>query len=487
MKHVFETLVTLYTKSGRKDKSSLIEKNKDNDKLLKLLSLSMDDYYVYGVSEATFEKIIQKSEFFYNQEQLKSIFDLTSSYNDGKYDYFVNTLIPFLLEKQSPSTEVINELSKFFKDLNQIERYFYYRVIIKNLNIGLGPKTINDAIGKLLIKQYTPMLADSGIEKFEKWTFTDDKPKYLCDTKINGLRLTLFINIKSNDIEIKTRSGQRFFYFEDYLKKYWLSKEEIKKNILDIMKYQNDKIDESKSSANKFSDVLAIDCELQHKDKTWESSISVINLKEIEIYGSPLEEEPLFYLHCFDIVDEKPFLPENFEKQLPTLPQTERRIALEKFINSLHKCEASTIFKLTECPLIEDDLSLVEQQAKKNVQNGFEGAVVKHPDVQYVCKRGSHWLKIKDIQTYDGTIVDILPGDKSGKYNNVAGKIIVKVNIAGKELSGSVGSGFKESDRIKLMSERDKLIGKTVEFSILGKTVKDNFQSGVFKCLRMDK
>jgi len=487
LRNTFETLVKLYTISGRKDKAKLISENKQDLKLQEFFKIAMDNYICFGVSETSFKDILSDNEYFYKPNEMSALFANTNSeYKMDHFETFIKDVIPCLIENQVPSTDVLTKLKEFFRKLNPIERYFYYRAIIKNLNIGIGPKTINEALGALLIKQYTPMLADSGIEKFDKWEF-EKEPEYMVDTKINGLRLTIFSNVENRTCQIFTRSGRRFEYLEEYLNKNWLSKDEVIAKLKDSMTHQNELIDRYNTKANKFKDVLVLDMELQHRDKTWESSISVINLNEIDIYPDPFDQIPMFYLHCFDVVDGTPFFPENFNVQCETLQVRHRREALEKLITSLPSCLASNVFKLSDCQLVEGDLSRVEELAKKYIANGFEGAVVKHPNSMYICERKYCWLKIKDIQTYDGVIESILPGDKSGKYANVASKIIVRTTINGQEIKGSIGTGFKDDVRKHLMENQNQLIGTWVEFTVLGKTVKDNFQSGVFKQFRPDK
>ena len=490
LKKAFEIMLKIYSTRGRNDKTTLVKESKDNGILHKLFQLGMDQYLSYGISEKSFQTFIDKSQLYKKPDELNLLNTDDIKYSYDKYLKFKSDLIPYLLEVQSPSSEVLEKLESFFKDLNPIEKYFYYRIIIKNMNLGIGPKSINKAINTLLIKQYTPMLADSGIEKFDKWSWgPGQKKEYYVDTKINGLRLSIFIDVKTYDIEIRTRSGRRFKTLEDYLMKNWVTQTNVKEAIEVARKKQEDLF--GRIGIKLFdTDKLVLDCELQHEDKTWESSISVINLKEIEIYedDNNADEVPLFFLHLFDITTSEPFEPDNFGSKIVTLTFSKRRKILETFIKYMcpktHKPDR--LFKITECNLL-GDLSDVEKLAKKYIENGFEGAVVKKPDSIYWAGRGPEWLKIKDIVTYDGTIEEILPGEPTGKYNNTAGKLRVKATINGKEITGTCGSGFKESDRDMLWNNKESMIGKTVEFTVLGKTVKDNFQSGIFKHLRIDK
>jgi len=478
--HPIQIISQIYATSGRKAKADIIKANYTNENFLKFLKYAMDDANVYGISETSFEGILRKEEFYLDSLIVGNLNHNALEWNDTKFDTFINTLIPYLLSKRTHSKEVIETVKEFFYEgLNPLERYFYYRCIIKNLAISIGGKTINDCVKKILIEMYQPMLADSGLEKFEKWVFEGD-PLYMVDTKINGLRLTLHINRDFSDMTIKTRSGQRFYFLEDYFKSTWLNKEEVQASLLKTMEYETELLGHKPNSI-----CISTDCELQHKDKTWESSISIINKDDVEVYDFA-SEEPNFYLHFFDITTELPFLPENFDTEMKIgLVYEDRRKLLERFIEVANiNMKSCRLFKITDL-IKSSDLSDVEALAKKAIENGFEGAVVKHPKSYYSCKRMPCWLKIKDIKTYEGKIVDILPGEASGKYSNVAGKIKVQVTINGNELVGTCGSGFKDEDRKLLWDNKESMIGnKIVEFTILGKTVTNNFQSGIFKRFR---
>ena len=492
MKNTFETLIKIYSTSSRKAKGVIVKENSDDKKLLTLFNRGMDQYLTYGVSDKSFVDILEKEEFYIKPEQLSELDLDTLEWHDDSYDLFIGDVLPMLIETQAPSTNVIDKMKIFFKPLNVVERYFYYRIIIKNMNIGIGPKSINKEVGYILIKQYTPMLADSGMEKFDKWKFKD-KNEYLVDTKINGLRLTIFVDMETFDVEIKTRSGRHFNYFENWLKENWFNDGHGKEVFKELNDIRNKLIDrENLSSTLKDPKQLVIDTELEHRDNTWESSIAVINRDGIELYDVLEPDEPLFHLRSFDLTYGLPFEPENFNKQIETLPLRFRRELLLAFKDILVDTKIedeqyiTNIFTFTDS-IIVDNLEDVEKKAKEYITNGYEGAVVKDLEAGYICGRGVAWLKIKDITTYDGVIVEIMQGEPTGKYHNTAGKIMVKATIKGKELTGTCGSGFKEVDRNLLWNNKLGMIGRTVEFTVLGKTVKDNFQSGIFKGLRDDK
>lgn len=482
MQEILKCLSDIYNTSSRKDKEVLLSKFKDNDNMKRLLINSMSSSIVIGVSEKTFEKVIGKNEMYYKPIDEKALWNSDVYVTAIDYNHFIKCC-EFIdeqnkLEKPTASNEVISRLIGLFNGISPIERYWYYRMFIGNLNIGVGPKSVNKIFGPI-IEQYTPMLADSGIEKFDKWTFNNNQKEYYVDTKIDGLRLTTFFY--PNDIIVKTRSGKRFWPLELFFKEHLLKDNYIQHFINAI----------NPEFSNKCNDTnlgFAIDSEILGLDETWESSVSLVNVDKLSVTKLDENENdiPAFHLLCFDLINLNPFKPENFNKQVPTLPYYRRRELLEYFVNSMPDKLPFKFFKLTnvsKCMTLEE----AQIKAQQYIDNGFEGAVVKHPTHQYICDRKNVWLKIKDIQTFDGIITDVLPGEASGKYNNMASKLLVKVNMKGQEIIGTIGTGFKDEDRKYLWDNKNEVIGKVVEFTVLSKTVNDNFRSGVFKGLRVDK
>lgn len=471
-------LSDLYSTSGRKAKEEIITRYKNNDKLKKVLEYSMSSDVVLGISEKSFEKILDKSEFFYTPEQEAYLWtdDLDWSKTDSHFDSLKDIIEHILIQPTpTPNNAVIESIKNVFDDCNRVERYWFYRMFIQNLNIGIGPKLVNKVFGPL-IHQYTPMLADSGIEKFDKWEPTDE---YYVDTKIDGLRLTLFFTPDS--IRVKTRSGKRFWPLEVYFNEHLLHH----KYITEFIKAING---EFIRDANDDTLGFAIDSEILDSAGTWEATVSLVNVNNLEV--TKLDENdksvPAFYLKCFDLVNLNPFKPEHFNEQVKTLPYKRRRELLENFVSNVPDDLPFKFFTLTPLTIVKT-LDEAQAKAREYIDNGFEGAVVKHPTHMYICDRKHVWLKIKDIQTLDGVITDVIPGDASGKYNSMAAKLMVKVDINGTEVNGTIGTGFKDEDRKYLWENKEKVVGKIVEFTMLSKTVNDNFRSGVYKGIRIDK
>lgn len=113
---------------------------------------------------------------------------------------------------------------------------------------------------------------------------------------------------------------------------------------------------------------------------------------------------------------------------------------------------------------------------------GFEGAMVKDTTAPYAHGiRSRAWLKVKDADTTDGEIVDIVEG--SGKCAGMAGHIVVRCG----RRDVSVGTGMDEATRRSLLADRSELIGKVAEVDFQMRTPKGSLRHPVFVRVRGDK
>lgn len=114
--------------------------------------------------------------------------------------------------------------------------------------------------------------------------------------------------------------------------------------------------------------------------------------------------------------------------------------------------------------------------------DGFEGAMVKDTTSPYAHGiRSRAWLKVKDADTTDAEIVDVVEG--TGKCAGMAGHIVVR---CGRRLV-SVGTGMDNATRLTLLADRSQLIGQTAEVDFQMKTPTGSLRHPVFVRVRGDK
>jgi ATP-dependent DNA ligase len=123
-----------------------------------------------------------------------------------------------------------------------------------------------------------------------------------------------------------------------------------------------------------------------------------------------------------------------------------------------------------------------EEAFVRFISEGFEGAMVKDTSALYAHGiRSKAWLKVKDCDTTDGEIVDIVEG--SGKCAGMAGCVIVRCG----RRDVSVGTGMDDATRRELLANRSQLIGKVAEVDFQMKTPKGSLRHPVFVRVRSDK
>jgi len=123
-----------------------------------------------------------------------------------------------------------------------------------------------------------------------------------------------------------------------------------------------------------------------------------------------------------------------------------------------------------------------EEAFVRFTSEGFEGAMVKDTAAPYSHGiRSRAWLKVKDADTTDAEIVDVVEG--TGKCAGMAGHIVVR---CGRRLV-SVGTGMDNATRSALLADRSQLIGQTAEVDFQMKTPQGSLRHPVFVRVRGDK
>lgn len=103
----------------------------------------------------------------------------------------------------------------------------------------------------------------------------------------------------------------------------------------------------------------------------------------------------------------------------------------------------------------------LNRYAKDQVNAGFEGIMIKDVGAPYECKRNTFWMKWKPTITVDLEVIDVEEG--SGRNIGRLGALVCSGTDEGKEIRVNVGSGFSDSERDSLWSDRGSVIGRTVE------------------------
>lgn len=109
----------------------------------------------------------------------------------------------------------------------------------------------------------------------------------------------------------------------------------------------------------------------------------------------------------------------------------------------------------------EEGKQELQRYAKDMVNQGFEGIMIKEMSAPYECKRNTFWMKWKPTITVDLKVVGVEEG--TGRNMGRLGALVCAGTDDSKEISVNVGSGFSDADRDSLWTDRNLVIGRTVE------------------------
>ena len=286
------------------------------------------------------------------------------------------------------------------------------KVLTKRMNIGIGAKMINKAVGKELIPDPSLMLAEDDHKVLDKWG------SIVCEEKYDGVRV--ICSIEDRKPKFYTRA------FNELDSKFLTR---IANQILEL---------------SHGIDGIFFDGELTDLDRKSVSGKVTQMMK-----GSPKEsigDDLLF--NIFDVEPTK-----TIKDGKGVTVYTQRRELLEQFfkdksfenIKIAQKWEAKT----------KDELMPIYEQI---VANGGEGVIMKDPTHFYECKRSKSWIKFKEVQDCDLVVTGWYPGE--GKREGFIGGFTC-MDSSG-EYQVKVGSGFTEQDLIELSKNPNDIIGKIV-------------------------
>jgi DNA ligase-1 len=337
--------------------------------------------------------------------------------------------------------EKIKLIENTFSNLSLLAQKYAICVLNKDLKIGINTKLINRAFGEEVIKDFPIMLAHKQNER--RWN-NNFKGLLWCfyNEKIDGVRCTVKIGNNKNDINFLSREGRLLPKFVTSLIRY-----ELESN---FEMFKNMELDAEIASSH-FQNIMRI---LERKNVDANSIYLIQTTK----------------LHIFDFV------------HLKDKPLHQRVDIMESF-QTKNYTHSFNFVKFVKYYKVKADYDLISKIARKYIDCGREGIIIKHPDSLYEAKRSNFWLKFKDKNTMDLEILAIYPGEPGTKFENTLGGFVLKY----KNTRLHCGSGFSEEERDKFWKEGDSLIGKICEISYMEETKTGSLRHPVFEIIRWDK
>lgn len=328
---------------------------------------------------------------------------------------------------------VSNILSSYTFEAGEI----FKRILNKDLRCGISISTINKALGKGTVPDFNVMLAHKyDPKRVENWPV-------LVEPKLDGMRCLAKIT-PDNQVNFVSRNG---------------------KPITSISHLEADIKTLINNLWSEREHIVYLDGELTSGDNF---NISISDLRKKDTKA----ENALF--HVFDFI-----YCQELQKPDRTLPtHMNRQLTLQKLFDLSLEADVTgrvrpVVFKT--CFSDED----IRQYYEEIRDQGGEGVIIKPTDSIYEPKRSYAWMKIKDQQSEDLKVVDILEGE--GKYTGHMGKLVVDFN--GVEVK--VGTGFSDAEREALW--KNPPIGRIAEVEYHEVTPDGSLRHPRFKGFRDDK
>lgn len=313
------------------------------------------------------------------------------------------------------------------------QRKMLAKILTKRVNIGIGAKLINKALGKSLVPDPSLMLAEDDESQISKWD------QIVIEEKYDGVRVIAIV--KGNDITYFTRSFNE------------LPQRCLQKITSEIR-------------------TLLSGVQIPEPGIFFDGELTDLNRKSVSgkvtqmLKGHPADSigDDMLY-NIFDVEEVgvlesgKGVNPFYRRRHLLETMFKANRVGLivDRVIEQKNeKAELSSLVLANS--ITTDDHSLIHKTYKSLVDEGGEGVIVKSPDHLYECKRSKSWIKIKEVNDCDLIVKGWYPGE--GKREGFIGGLICEDSSG--EVKVKVGSGFTEED-LKVLSENpDGLIGKIV-------------------------
>jgi DNA ligase-1 len=400
---LFKELESLTGNGSQKSKQDLIKSNIDQE-LKYILDICFNPFVTTKLHKLPSSEILLESnhnlweDFRSLLEELK----IAPAANDNLRGRACDLISSRISEDSTEDAELRSVLMK---------------IITKRMNIGIGAKLINKALGYELIPDPSVMLATDDHEAIENWK------KIYCEEKYDGVRVIAIC--KSGEITYFTRAF----------------------NELDATCLSRITFSLKTAMINSGQGILG--------DWFFDGELTDLNRKSV----SGKVTQILRGTAPKNIDDDMLFNVFDFEETMTlnhgsgVLDYLTRRATLEKVTSFLPDNSPVVLARMWE---LDNSLEVADIY-KQIVADGGEGVICKSNSI-YECKRSKSWIKLKEVNDCDLLVTGWYPGE--GKREGYIGGFIC-TDLSGK-LNVKVGSGFTDNDLKALSESPDQHIGKII-------------------------
>ena len=421
--------------SSTNDKKAILENNKDNETLKKVLEYTYNPHKKYGVSD------------------MKKVYELTPCDAPAMGSKIWN-ILDILADNNI--NDALRQQLRDYLEFFEVIADTLEGIVTKDLRLGVNATTLNKIWKGLIPTSETgveikPMLAT-------KFDFTKEpRTDFVVTEKLDGIRCMAVCT--QEGVQLYTRQGKLIegcFEIEEDLMKL---RKEIRESFPKL----------SYKCLTEFvfdGELLATGCSYEEVYKETTKRVKNKNLVKTGIEYK-----------IFDVLHYNQFLENKC-----TNAYYERLELLTDFSLCMHGLEHISKINVLYMGSSKDRLiELLDEYRNR----GAEGLMINYVDGIYEFKRSKNIQKVKVMETVDLEIIGFEEG--AGKNAGKLGALIV--DYKGCEVG--VGSGFTDFDREFIWNNQDQFLGKICEVQYFEETKnKDggvSLRFPVYKHLRQDK
>lgn len=407
-------IMRLLEKATPEEKKIILKRHKNNSDLKEVLLYTYNPYFKYGITEETWN-----DNFFLElDEEYDNIFDILDILRKNNINDSYRSITFDFINKQNPE---VKEL--------------YKKILFKNLNIGLGVKTINKIFSNL-IPEFNIQLAHN----YSDYVAFCHNRRCTVTEKLDGHRAIIINN--QGTVDIYSRSGKKI-------------------NKLDYLIEEASQLPE-----NYVYDGELLPLNIETKGREYQEVSKILKQQ----YSN---KKVAF--HIFDVI------PINdFRRQKCPILYRDRKAFLKTIDDMTYIKKIDFLFEG-----IFNKFQL-ENIFKKKINELSEGLMINFDNGVYEFKRTKNLLKVKSFDTIDCIVIGMEKG--RGKYRNVLGNITIRFEYNGNPYTCKCGVGFSDYERDYFYKNKTRLIGKVIEVQYFDITLNDKGEYGlrfpVFKRIR---
>lgn len=316
-------------------------------------------------------------------------------------------------------------------------------MVLKDLKIKMGAKTINKVIPKL-IPVFEVALAnpykkkDSKTKQYKTATFKKDEWVSI-SLKLNGVRAVYL------DGKFYTRTGHVISGMKHI--------GEQLEQLCEMMGWKHSIMFDGELLINN------VDCYgnlIRPDDVNFRESTGLVNRKDRSV-----EDDLRFEFVIFDTISKGEFLQGrgklNYKLRSKVLDELSMKIDSSEDLDAIRI--VPVFYQGVYAPeRVEEVLAMTDEL-------GFEGAMINR-DAVYECKRSSNLLKVKSFFYNDLRVIGVYQGEEGKEFEDTLGGIIV--NYKGYEVK--CGSGMNKDVRDAWWANPELIIGKIVTIKTKGES-----------------